>query len=467
MSYVNTKLTIKLGQNFLSALSFVQVLSLIFNQLNFHGHLRLSRVCRRFLRVIGNDAKFMRSVHFWASPSTIHTLSHKLMRTYKTVSLSDYDSFEELSDLELALIENVETLRFQNCSFRDTSEFVSVLKHCKQLKTVVVGNQLFVDLETEPMEKIQTPVSLAIESPYCKSWTCFGNISKISVRNWTLSDMENNLRLLSQHARVITTIFASHDDFDAFSEQSFKTPELQLTEAHLLIDDENNAHAARFLAHHRTSLMQLSVQGSIQQQMMDAIFSNLVGLEILDLFFDDESIVRLSDLKNLPKLKKLTASFRNYNIDFEQDIGELLSLEQFKLKFTNELGKFKLATRRPNVTLKMLELGFLVDRQLLGQIAEVCPNLIHLKLSSCVSLLLYKFKPCLYCKILFSLSFQYYPEDLTAGFGVELNKLINLRSFAIFVCTINGLIDDEFMGALQLPNLTKLNFNQVTHCLMF
>jgi F-box domain len=66
---------------------FFQVLSLIFNRINFHGHLRLSGVCQRWNNVVKDDVPFMRTVKFKAASVTGR---RSLIRSYRYVVLHNF-----------------------------------------------------------------------------------------------------------------------------------------------------------------------------------------------------------------------------------------------------------------------------------------------------------------------------------------------------------------------------------------
>jgi hypothetical protein len=354
--------------------------------------LRLSLVCRRFFQVIENDKLFMQTVKFRACHAVMRQLwpnpHARLIRTYETVSFSSYDYFQEFTPLELALIENVKIFQFSSCKFPDTNELVLILKRCKQLKTVDIAWSTFEAEENEPMEKFENPVSLVIDSPFCKSWTCFANISHISVRDWHSSRQVELANFLSQHAGVIRSMFMVENGFDKISQLLFSRPEIKLEQIDLHFEtQEFVTDVTRFLAHQSTSLRTLWVENNLQQQMFNAICLNLVNLETLNLeLIKDAYNIRLSDLKALPRLKKLALNFwESALIDFELDLGALLSLEQLKLTYSG-FRVFKLAAERSIVTLKKLELNIPVESHIWGQLATIFPNLRNLNLSPHVSI---------------------------------------------------------------------------------
>jgi hypothetical protein len=368
---------------------FFQVLNLIFNRLNFHGHLRLSIVCRRFLQLIANDVTFMRTVNFQAFQTPIRELpiQAKLFRTYRTVTMSSYDSFEEFTGLELDLLENAETLNFCSCNFQDTAELVSVLAHCKRLQTVLINSRRIKNFVTGPIENFQSPVSIVIDTPNCQSLSCFAEIQQIRVRDWDNWTMQGMARFLSQHAAALSVMDIYDRDTDEFLQLLVKTPQLKLKHVNMYFyEPKHLAQKAQLFALQGASLTSLVAQGSMDQQLFEAICKHLVNLESLDLQVTHLNNVRLSDLQVLPKLKSLAVSFHGFEEEYDLDLGGLTGLEQLKLSI-GPLGKhFKLALRRPMLTLKKLELKFPVDKQLFGQIATVFPNLTHLELRFYVSI---------------------------------------------------------------------------------
>jgi hypothetical protein len=331
----------------------------------------------------------MRSVNFVVRQKNIQELARhpqgKLMRTYRTVTLSSYNNFEfeHLGDLELNLLQNVESLKFDFCTFQDTVQFMSVLKHCKHLKYVCTDRLMFADLKSEPpTQKFQNPVSLSISSPSCKSLDCFANIVHITIHGGKNLDLQDVALFMGNHGGAVKTMNILEQDSDDFLQLLVNTPDLKLK--HLNFYAWSDHRHAKLLVHQKSSLTKLVVAGAIVQPMFQAIHLNLVNLETLVLCVVLEHNVCLSELKALPKLKSLHVYFWAYFEDgYELDIGECSSLMQLKL--TNFYA-FKLVFKRPNVALKKLELMFPVNSQLLGQIPQSFPNLVSLELGSYVSI---------------------------------------------------------------------------------
>jgi hypothetical protein len=326
----------------------------------------------------------MRTVNFRAFQYTMQKLSDnptvKLIRTYRTVTLSSYDNFEELSDLELELLENVESLNLSSCSFRDTSELASLLKHCNRLKTVLIDSRRIKSSTAEPIETFQSPVSVVIDTPVCQSLNCFANILHVRVRDWDNWNMQGITRFLGQHAAVVTAMDIYERDSDEFFKLLANTPELKLQKLNMYFNEPKHVELkAQIFAHHRTCLTSMSAHGFMDQLLFDAIRLNLVNLETLDLQITHQNNVRLNDLKVLLRLKNLAVSFHGFDDEYVLDIGELRSLEQLKLTIGPLRRHLKLALKQPMVTLKKLELRFPVDSQLLEQIATMFSNLTSLE----------------------------------------------------------------------------------------
>jgi F-box domain len=86
-----------------------QVLNKIFKRINFHGHLRLSGVCKKWHNVVQDDVSFMRTVKFAAGKIT---KKHKIMRSYRNVLLQDF-SKDKINEENLQkLLENAEKIDF-------------------------------------------------------------------------------------------------------------------------------------------------------------------------------------------------------------------------------------------------------------------------------------------------------------------------------------------------------------------
>jgi hypothetical protein len=365
---------------------------LIFNRLNFHGHLRLSSVCRRFLEVIENDVKFMRTVNFRAVQIAMrkhtNTIHGKLMRAYRTVTLWHYKNVVDLTDLEQAMLKDVESLNLCTCSFRDTAELVSVLKHCKHLKTVLFNSRRIKNLTANPpKETYSSPVSIVIDIPVCQALNCFTNISQIHVRDWNYWETQDISRFLSEYSAIVSSMDIYERDSDDYLQLLVQKPELKLKHINMFFYDPKHVEPkAQLFAHQRTYLTSLAARGFMNQQLFDAIHSNLVNLEALDLQIKYPKNVRLNDLKVLTKLKSLTVSFREFQDENDLDISGLVSLEQLKLSISLLRRPFKLVLKQPLLKLKKLELRFPVDKQLFGQMATMFPNLRNLELRFYVSM---------------------------------------------------------------------------------
>jgi F-box domain len=393
-------MNIKLAGNFRNLISFafLQVLNLIFNCLKFRDHLSLSSVCQRFMQAINDDITFMRTVVFSMEPLTELLLSlvtcnpePKLMLTYRYVILRNFKNFGNLSVLELAQLQNVERLSFVGCKFLNTSEFVSVLKHCKRLTSVyTVKGTLFQDLASEPTEKFPNPLSrLIVDSPVCKSLDCFEKISHIILCLWDGWGVQDLAPFMSKHAAALTSMSIYKYDSNVL-QLLVDTPELKLE--HLSVcnfKSEQVPLIAQILANQGSALTKLEVHKVMVQPIYDVIRLHLVNLETLTLCVWDEHNIRLTDLKVLRKLKSLTVDFEEFENEYEIDVGEFSILEQLTINvyYDGEVNMF--VFKRPNLTLKKLEMnGVLLNAKLLGQIPTMFPNLTSLELHSYVSIML-------------------------------------------------------------------------------
>jgi F-box domain len=366
---------------------------LIFNRLNFHGHLRLSCVCRRFLQLIDSDVVFMRTVNFKPDLYELQSLldnnsTTNVMHIFRTVTLLNY--FSETSQFEWNVLENVENLYLNKCRFRDKIEIVALLNRCKRLRTVDIKEieyNMIADYDClEPIEKFQSPVSVVIDYPY-KLLNVFQKILKVDfVRYYNHKEME---RFLSQHAAIVCSLDIYYNVSAEFLQFLANTPELKLKHMEIyLFDLENKEQIAQIFARQRLCLTSLSTLGHTDHHLLDAIRFNLINLETLEievLCLDD---VRLNDLKVLPRLKSVVVIFDQISGIYKFDIEELFSLEELKLKTpTTSYVQFKLAMTSPMLTLNKFELAIPVERKLLEQIVTLFPNLKSLLLELEVSFL--------------------------------------------------------------------------------
>jgi hypothetical protein len=331
----------------------------------------------------------MRTVNFRPDRNDFWKLAQKprakLMRTYRNVIFTEYGHWQTLSVLELELLKNVENLKFKGCGFSDANEFVWILKHCKELKSVYTESYMFEDFKSAPIEKFQNPVSLSIQKPLCESLDCFEKVSQIHVRCWMgwYQCKSSVNQFLSSYTAAITSIVI-HNGYgsDDFLRLLVNTPQLKLKHLEFYPRFETSRRVmqiVQILAHHKSFLTNLSLGISfMEQSIFDAIRLNLVNLEKLAIPVREEHhIICLSDLKVLTKLTSLSVSLDGFKDGYELDVSEFLSLEQLKL---HNNGEAKVYFKRPNMTLKNLYLEFKINRLLLAQIPTMFPNLRSLHL---------------------------------------------------------------------------------------
>jgi hypothetical protein len=309
----------------------------------------------------------------------------RLMRTYTNVILNHVNDFENLSALELEMLENVEHLKFFHCQLRNTNELVSLLKNCKQLKFVDT-DYLKIHDDSEPAEKIQNAVALIVKGGWCPSLQCFANILHIHTRSlaWD-NDLQDLALFLSNYATVITTL--KYEPLcEGFSQMMLNTPNLKLK--HLILNAYGEpdivSQISQVFDQQKASVTKLKVSaGHMYQQLFDAIRFKLINLETLHIV---DALCwtnfRLNDLKVLPKLKNLEVAFKHSDDGYELDLSELRNLEQLQLTMRK---KSNLAVTRQNATLKSLKLLLDVDSTLFGQIVRMFPNLVFLFLKKYAS----------------------------------------------------------------------------------
>jgi hypothetical protein len=356
------------------------VLNLIFNRLKFHGHLRLSCVCQRFLRLIENDVAFMRTVQFRVGVVQFRQLAQnpgsKVIRTYTNVAMIRCNIFGVWPNLEWQLLGNVESLTLDHCSFRDRNVFVSFLEHCKLLKTVETEYVRFQSYLYEPIDMIQNPVSIVFT--YLPNWKlleCFTSIKQIHVKHWECWKIQDKIRILSQHPAAISSLDISRCDMEFF-QLCVNLPELKLE--HLYTEyNEKIVHMEQLVqlfAKQKSSLT--SMKFFVDQLLLDAICSHLVNLKILVLVTSTK--IRLNDLKVLPRLNSLTVEELVYRDDSDINIEELLNLDHLDLVINSPR---KITVKQPLLKLKKLKLTVPFDNQLFAKIATMLPNLIELHLN--------------------------------------------------------------------------------------
>jgi hypothetical protein len=366
----------------------------------------------------------MQTVNFIAMKDQIQQLTNNnamamCMRNYKYVSLDNYERVDELLPFELELLKNVESLCISGIEFRDTNECVALLKHCRQLKAVIFQSSQITSISTEPIEKIQNPMSIQMSMSAPALLDCFTHISQIHIRNQ--QDME---RLLSHHAVAITSLELNmvQCDSETFLQLLVSTPELKLK--HLRMDGYMSKYVelkAQLLAQQKPYLTSLSMGGTMSQPLMlDVVRLNLFNLETLEFSFRRGANIHPNDLHVLPRLNSLEIGYivdLRLEDSFELDIEDLLSLKQLKL---NIWTYFTLSNPSPPpMPLNRLEL--------------------RLPFSSLIIL---------------ELTIERIPLQ-NVCLALEINKLINLQSLTIGEQSNFQFINDSLVAALRLPILRK------------
>jgi hypothetical protein len=320
----------------------------------------------------------MRTVQFRVGDVQFRQLAQnpasKVVRTYRNVAMIRCNVFDVWPNLDWQLLRNVECLALYQCDFRDRNVFVSFLEHCKLLKTVENDDVAFESSSTELIEMLQNPVSLIFK--YLPNWElleCFTSIKQIHVKHWEEWEIQDKIRILSQHPAAISSLDISRCEME-FSQLCVNLPELKLE--HLYCYNERIVHMeqlVQFFTKQSSSLT--SMECFVDQQLLDAICSHLVNLKVLVLVTRTE--LRLNDLKVLPRLNSLIVKELVYSDSSDLNIEELVSLDHLDLVINSPR---KIIVKQPLLNLKKLKLKVPFDKQLFAQIATMFPNLIELDL---------------------------------------------------------------------------------------
>jgi F-box domain len=338
---------------------------MIFNKLNFHGHLRLSGVCKRWNDLVQNDVLFMRTVSFNAKSMDGR---HTVMRAYKHVKLGCFRRNNELITDEnlLKLLENVEIIDFcrTNCFTINR-----VMRMCTENVTEIRLSRIKNTKQAFTFE-CTWPVTISMSVACMEFLDRFNNIKNIS-------------RLgLSYHDNI-----SQYENVNPQFLRLYGRPVSQKTQA-----EKDIVHA--FFEKQAHSLKAIEVE-RIDLFFFNAMRMMLINLETVKLTAYQSYELDFSNLKVLPKLKCLDITLvHSIGLDFYcLDVGELTTLAELSINFKFDNYQYRaeapklqlLSPKRPMNEMMKFEMSNLnVDNELLGRVVQIMPRLKALNMGTWV-----------------------------------------------------------------------------------
>jgi hypothetical protein len=366
---------------------------MIFNPLNFHGHLRMSAVCKKWYNLVLNDVLFMRTVKFNAEN---FSESHELLRSYKMVTLCGFNWEKGIGRNVQELLKSVETIDF---GYISRNELNHVMPMCKNLKEI--GKLYFMESgrgASTPLNfKHPLPTTISMGDHWEEFLECFEvitNISNLHVRNVPSDEFVAKYGAMIEAVSIDLAIDLGALDFWARCEK------LQLE--FLLIADSDNSAAEldwdtlrSFFQKQAPSLKTINFHLQlIDEFLFDPALMLLINLETVVVTFANDDVPQLNNMKVLPKLRclMLTVVVNSASECYQLDIDELVTLtELFVQSPSNGSAKRPKIRMKPQVLPmdavgKITVSGFRVDDTSLAQIARTMPRL---KMFAMVRILIY------------------------------------------------------------------------------
>jgi hypothetical protein len=356
----------------------LQMLTTIFNCLEFLEHLDCSLVCKRWLSVVNNNTQFMRIVKFKAWENNLEYLhKHKrtLTRDYRNLYLNEYIKFNILTDIKISLLETAEKIWFAGCTFQDFMEFKKVMDCCQNANEFDLYDIKFGSEKNLPKEKSKNkednemvrPVKCTIDGTDWRVLQCFDNIYELDVvRNSYKGkpSVEEKLFLFENYAHTMKSInlYAwTNDELILLS----KKGQLRSIDS-VIIRDEI------FL-----------------KFVLDDFCQHLHNLETFNCSIVNLEHVNFNILKRLNKLRSFSL-YKNGEGIFELDITEL-TLTELKLTIIKSHLKILKKFLQPAMTsMKKLQIyDTNIDQEARNAIVSLMPNLEYLSFYYTVSLYLF------------------------------------------------------------------------------
>jgi hypothetical protein len=359
---------------------------MIFNQLNFHGHLRLSGVCIRWKNLVNNDAFFMNTVKL--NVGKMHD-NHSLIRSrsYKHIDLSHTPWNIRFGENLQLLLETAESIAFGRTKRAIVNQVMPLCKGLKEIQLIGFG---FEHQGDDPALKFNYPLPVKISFTACAEFLDrFNVITEIS--RFSLETVPTT-EFMAKYGRVIKSLGIccdrSLDDFWSGFE-NLRLEHLYLSGQLGYVEDTDKAIVEAFFQQQALSLKAIEIVDHIDF-FFDPMRMILVNLEKIKIKCKTNLVLRLNDLKILPKLKSLEyATNVSGDTEFSLDVAELTTLTELRVStYLTLIGpKFRIVLpNQPLDAMEKLEIcNFQLDLVTLEQIARTMPGLKVLDISDLVA----------------------------------------------------------------------------------
>jgi hypothetical protein len=370
-SIISQKCTLNDKINFYS----FQLLNMTFNRINFHGHLRLSGVCKRWHNLVQNDLLFMRTVLF--KSSSIMDETH-LMRSYKCVELHRYEPEDNfIAENWRKLFKNAEIM-YISCISQDVLNCIMPL--CENLREIVTYSlhPTFDTTATQLTFKHPLPVSVTPEteiSPeFLDRFNVIANIPNLSF------NPGSSYKLLAKYGAVINSLKISLFRNDSIFHRLCQFENLHLQSLYFWyfpkIELEKDSDVQSFFAKQAPSLEAIEIQGNVDALMIDSMCL-LSNLETIKITCCTSQHLRWNDLNALSKLRCLDFELLDDYDEYILDVSVLTTLAELRISSrSDDTTWLRIKLDKPMQTLEKLTVSRLViDLECLEQIVQVMPGL--------------------------------------------------------------------------------------------
>jgi F-box domain len=347
------------------------VLNKIFKRINFHGHLRLSRVCKKWHNVVQDDASFMRSVKF--APGRI-SKKKKLMGSYRNVVLHHFRKNRIDAKNLQKLMKNAEKIDFGPTT-PETLNYVVPL--CKNL------GEMEVDIATDNTAlTFVHPLPVKISTTQISSLDVLDRFKKITdISGLVLSDEPSNDFMVKYGGLVtsITVEVPSGRQFHNFGRmENFHLSFLGLI-------GQFEKHSIRsFFGTQASFLKSIEIKGTIEDFMFESMWMLLKNLESVTISFRTSQNLCLNKLKALTKLECLIIEVKiapnSIHQSYHLDIAELTKLTALRVSCINGVLRISSLDKPMSAIEKFEIFGHKFDLEALKQIALTMPGLKELRI---------------------------------------------------------------------------------------
>jgi hypothetical protein len=359
---------------------------MIFNRINFHGHLRLSGVCKRWYNLVQNDLLFMRTVEFQAYKMNE---THTLMRTYKSVNVSGswrHQCYRPKNNVIAEnfqkLFKNTETIFIGSTTRSIMNSVMALCENLREINTCVLlistdGNTTLTFQHSLPI-KICPMSNMSTELLDC--FTVIESISSISIFD------SPKLEIVDKYGSKTNSLIVNVNtrrQKNSLLNQLCRYENLQLQS--LRFDNYSNrlfekGSVHSFFKKQAPFVETIKIEGKIDTYIFHSILM-LNNLQTVKLSFKIDANVDLNDLKLLTKLKCLEFEIWNDedHCEYFLDVSELNTLTDLRVSARGRVIDIALQVFPSHLRFRTLEnftvSQFMLDVDSLEQIVRAMPAL--------------------------------------------------------------------------------------------